>query len=118
MKYAVCVCFFLVMLLVQGQNMLKNPSFEIQSEQDSAMPESWTVIKRGSFEATHTLNGSQAFSGKRSAQIDNALPATAKATLIWSQGNFGEALKKIPVGTDLEFSVRAAAVEKPCSVRI
>ena len=118
MKPLMSITVFLAVLVLQGQNLLKNPSFEIQSEQDSAMPENWTVIRRGSFEATHSLNGSQAFSGKRSAQIDNALPATAKATLIWSQGNFGEVLKKIPVGTDLEFSVRAAAVEKPCSARI
>ncbi len=118
MKLLMSITVFLTVLVLQGQNLLKNPSFEIQSEQDSALPESWTVIKRGSFEATHSLNGEKAFSGKRSVQLDNALPATAKATLIWSQGNFGEALKKIPVGTDLEFSARAAAVEKPCTVRI
>ena len=118
MKRMMSIPVFLTALVLQGQNLLKNPSFEIQSEQDSAMPESWTVIKRGSFEDTHSMNGKLVFSGKRSAQIDNTLSATAKATLIWSQGNFGEALKKIPVGTDLEFSVRAAAVEKPCTVRI
>ncbi|MBR4664748.1 MAG: hypothetical protein IKO93_12820 [Lentisphaeria bacterium] len=118
MKQLMSIIVFLAVLVLQGQNLLKNPSFEIQSEQDSAMPENWTVIKRGSFETTHSLNGKQAFSGKRSVQIDNSLPATEKATLIWTQGNFGDALKKIPAGTDLEFSVRAAAVEKPCKVRI
>ena len=67
---------------------------------------------------THSLNEKLAFSGKRSVQNDNALPATAQATLIWSQSNFGEELIKIPVGTDLEFSVRATAVEKPSSACI
>ena len=61
---------------------------------------------------THSLNEKLAFSGKRSVQNDNALPATAQATLIWSQSYFGEELKKIPVGTELEFSVRASADEQ------
>ena len=118
MKYAVCVCFFSMMFLVQGQNMLKNPSFEIQSEQNSSQPESWSIIKHGSFEPTHLLEEKLVFSGKRSVRIDNTLAATEKATLIWMQSNLGEILKTIPPGTDLEFSVRAAAVEKPCSARI
>ena len=118
MKYAVCVCFFSMMFLVQGQNMLKNPSFEIQSEQNSSQPESWSIIKHGSFEPTHLLEEKLVFSGKRSIRIDNTLAATEKATLIWMQSNLGEILKTIPPGTDLEFSVRATAVKTPCSARI
>ena len=47
MKQVIGAIVFLTLLAMQAQNLLRNPSFEIQSEQESAMPEGWTVIKRG-----------------------------------------------------------------------
>lgn len=103
---------------LSGQNILENPSFEIQSESDSSMPESWSVLKKGSFEKTHSLESKLAFSGKRSARIDNLHEATAKATLIWMQKNLGEKLKRFQPGTELEFAVMVQAVDKPARIQI
>lgn len=111
----------LLLLMLNGicwANLLKNPSFEIQQEANSSMPESWSVIKKGTFETSHESEEKIVFSGKRAISIHNPNPKLKKAVLLWCQNGFGEQFKKIPAGTLVEYSVMATAVDKPCNVKI
>ena len=111
----------LLLLALHGicwANLLKNPSFEVQQEQNSSMPEFWSVIKKGTFEEANALEEKIVFAGKRAISIRNENPKLQKAVLLWCQGGFGEKFNKIAPGTDVEFSVMATAVDKPCNVKI
>ena len=99
-------------------NLLINPSFEIQKETNSAMPESWNIVKKGTFESTNTYEEKVVFSGKRAVAISNIEPRLKKAVILWSQAGFGDKFKAIPAGANVEFSVMATAIDAPCTVRI
>lgn len=119
LKMKKTVTLLLAMLYcISWANLLKNPSFEIQQEQRSDMPESWTIIKKGTFEETNALEEKVFFAGKRAVSISNPNPKLKKAVMLWSQGSFGEEFKKIAPGTNVEFSVMATAVDAPCTARI
>ncbi|OQA87396.1 MAG: hypothetical protein BWY31_00765 [Lentisphaerae bacterium ADurb.Bin242] len=108
----------LFVLPAGGRNILENPSFEVQEERNSALPEHWSVIKRGSFEPTHRLEETLALDGKHAARIDNRNPSCEKASLLWMQANLGAKLKKFQPGTKIEYSVYAFAVDSPATARM
>ena len=77
----------LLLLMLNGicwANLLKNPSFEVQQEQNSSMPEFWSVIKKGTFEESNALEEKIVFAGKRAVSIRNENPALQKADTAWN----------------------------------
>ena len=115
MKRAMSILLLLMLNGICQANLLKNPSFEVQEEQNSSMPEFWTIIKKGTFEESNALEEKIVFVGKRAVSIHNENPALQKAILLWSQGGFGEKFNKIAPGTDVEFSVMATASREASS---
>ena len=118
MKKIIVALLLMASNCIVWANLLKNPSFEIQREQNSDMPESWEVLKKGTFEDSHSVVENVVFSGKKAVVMTSRNPKLQKAVLLWVQGNFGEQFKKIAPGTEIEYSVMATAVDAPCTARI
>ena len=65
MKKIIVALLLMASNCIVWANLLKNPSFEIQREQNSDMPESWEVLKKGTFEDSHSVVENVVFSGKK-----------------------------------------------------
>lgn len=119
MKFiAALILLFAVAVPGRTQNLMDNPSFEIQEEQNADLPERWTPLKRGSMENHHRLESDFVLEGKRAARISNANPILEKASLLWLQPNLGAKLKSVPPGTEMELSVYAIALNTKSRARL
>ena len=104
--------FFLMLIVSSGylsaeSNLLDNPSFEVQKDSGDDLPESWDVVKKGTFEQSHFSDTQTVLDGKYSARLVNEKPELAGAQIIWMQKNLGPKLMEIPDGAEIEFSVYA-----------
>lgn len=116
MKKIIVMLLFAALTPVFAQNLLNNSSFENIDEQKN-IPASWTIIKRGSFEDTHSFNDKIALDGKTSAAIVNNSGITKGVTLLYMQ-TLGQKINALSVGTEVEFSVFARAVSNTAKVRV
>ena len=116
MKKIIVMLLFAAFMPVFAQNLLDNSSFESIDEQKN-IPSSWAVVKRGSFEDTHSFNDKIALDGKNSASIVNNSGITKGVTLLYMQ-TLKQKINALPVGTEVEFSVFARAVSNTAQVRV
>ena len=116
MKKLTIMLFISTLLPLCAQNLLENSSFETINEQKN-IPASWSVIKRGLFENTHSFNNTISLDGKNSASIINNSGMTQGVTLLYMQG-LGQKINQLKPGTALEFSVYARAISGSARARM
>ena len=114
MKKILLLVFSLVVSAVFADNLLKNPSFEIQKEAQSNRPETWTCLNEKNLPDTYSFEEKEVFNGKRAVKISNK---TTKLAL-WMQSHLGAELKKIPAGTEMELSAFVRSVDNDAVARI
>lgn len=99
-----------------AQNLLENSSFETVNEQKN-VPASWSVVKRGIIDNTHSSETAAALDGKTSAKIVNNTGITKGISLLYLQ-SLRNKLNAVPAGTKMELSVYARAVSGNARIRV
>ena len=116
MKKIASMLMFAVCTLLTAQNLLENPSFEIQSEKQSSRPEVWSAWSEKVVGAdTYSFEEKTVFSGKRALRIDHKRTG---GMALWMHSHLGAKLKKLPVGTEMELSVFARAASGSATARV
>ena len=116
MKKIITVLLIAAIMPSFAKNLLENSSFENIDDQKE-VPVSWSVIKRGLIEDTHSFDNTAAKDGKISAKIENNSGMTKGVTLLYLQ-SLKQKLNAVPAGTEMEFSVYARAVSDTARARI
>lgn len=116
MKKIIITLLIAAIMPAFSQNLLDNSSFETIDEKKN-IPASWSVIKRGLIEDTHSFDNTLAKDGKNSAKIENNSGMTKGVTLLYLQ-SLGQKFNTVPAGTEIELSVYARAISNTARVRV
>ena len=115
-KKTLLVLLITALLPVVAQNLLENSSFETVDTQ-KGIPASWTVVKKGIIENTHSVDEATALDGKNAARIVNGTDMTKGVTLLYLQ-HLADKFAKVPAGTEVEFTVFARSTAGTSRARI